>query len=135
MAQFCIKTLYLGPKQYLVHRIPHCTATAAGVSGVKSVLCIRIPILHGWLLAGVGQTLYPVSCICILHFYVEVGVGPTLHPVFRICIPYLEQRRGWGKLRIPYSVSVSRICMVWVPFSILYLAFESCIWTLFCVWG
>ena len=68
MAQFCIKTLYLVPKQYLVHRIPHCTATAAGLSGVKSVLCIRIPILHMggyWQVWGKLCILYLASASCI----------------------------------------------------------------------
>ena len=112
MAQFRIKPLYLGPRLYPVHCILHCTAATAGRSGGKSVSRIRIPFLHGWLCEGVGQTLYPVSCICILHFVDGVGVGPALHPVFCICILYQEQRTEWGKLRIPYPVSVSRICSV-----------------------
>ena len=112
MAQFRIKPLYLGPRLYPVHCILHCIAATAGRSGGKSVSRIRIPFLHGWLCEGVGQTLYPVSCICILHFVDGVGVGPALHPVFCICILYQEQRTEWGKLRILYPVSVSRICSV-----------------------
>ena len=98
----------------MVLKVFSLVRTCEGVSAGKGWGKIRIMYpypnsAHGWLLAGVGQTLYHVSCICILHFYVEVGVGPTLHPVFRICIPSVYRFCILHLGPTPYPVSVSRI--------------------------